>query len=137
MLFGFARSDNDWSHDYHLREITLVVNHSTVVWSSLAHYIGSTQKVPYTCALHLCMIFRFKCMALGRLLLCSLFGAPEPPMPLNPGQGSDSPGTIAVTRSTSVRGQRVHVLRPGDRSVIQHVLVLDPGNPMILPLQCL
>ena len=33
------------------------------------------------------------------LFVCYMFGTPESPMPLNPGQGSDSPGTIAATRS--------------------------------------
>ena len=46
----------------------------------------------------------------------NVWGVLESPMPLNPGQGSDSPGTITATRSTSVRGQRVHVPGPGIRS---------------------
>ena len=39
------------------------------------------------------------------LFVCYMGGTPESPLPLNPGQGSDSPGTVAVTRSTSVKGQ--------------------------------
>ena len=39
------------------------------------------------------------------LFVCYSCGTPESPLPLNPGQGSDSPGTIAATRSISVRGR--------------------------------
>ena len=45
-------------------------------------------------------------------LFVYLFGVPESPLPLNLGQGSDSPGTIMATCSTSVRGQRAHVPGP-------------------------
>ena len=46
------------------------------------------------------------------LFVCYSCGTPESPLPLNPGQGSDSPGINAATRSISVRGQRSHVPYP-------------------------
>ena len=46
----------------------------------------------------------------GGKFVCYGCGTPESPLPLNPGQGSDSLGKIAATRSISVRGQRSHGL---------------------------
>ena len=61
------------------------------------------------------------------LFVCYMFGAPEPPMPLNPGQGSGSPGTIAATCSTSVQGRWGHVLCLGNPISNPTRLYLDQG----------
>ena len=67
------------------------------------------------------------------LFVCYMNGTPESPLPLNPGQGSDSPGTVAVTRSTSVREQRVHVPGTGIRPRMSDTFkYLFKGSPMIL-----
>ena len=49
-------------------------------------------------------ILLVKHVCLFVLFVCYGCGTPESPLPLNPGQGSDSPGKIAATRSISVRG---------------------------------
>ena len=66
--------------------------------------------------------------------VCYSCGAPESPLPLNPGQGSDSPGKIAATRSISVRGQRSHVPYPRwPAEYVRHVQSRGSVAPMILP----
>ena len=65
--------------------------------------------------------------------VCYGCGMPESPLPLNPGQGSDSPGKIAATRSISVRGQRCHVPYPRWPVHNRHVQSRGSVAPMILP----
>ena len=68
------------------------------------------------------------------LFVCYSCGTPESPLPLNPGQGSDSPGEIAATRSISVRGQRCHVPYPRwPAEYVRHVQSRGSVAPMILP----
>ena len=68
------------------------------------------------------------------LFVCYSCGTPESPLPLNPGQGSDSPGEIAATRSISVRGQRSHVPYPRwPAAYVRHVQSRGSVAPKILP----
>ena len=68
------------------------------------------------------------------LFVCYSCGTPESPLPLNPGQGSDSPCKIAATRSISVRGQRSHVPYPRwPAEYVRHVQSRGSVVPMILP----
>ena len=67
------------------------------------------------------------------LFVCFGCGTPESPLPLNPGQGSDSPGEIVATRSISVRGRRSHVPYPRWPVQKRHVQSRGSVAPMILP----
>ena len=67
------------------------------------------------------------------LFVCYRCGTLESPLPLNPGQGSDSPCKIAATRSISVRGQRCHVPYPRWPVQKRHVQSRGSVAPMILP----